>query len=209
MGNIIRPGRVPMRVVAEIIESAPIERVDVLHGTTVAQTFRSYSKSDLGRRVRVLWQGAEYRGRVATLWEGKLKVAGNRIERFAPVNFLNPERIVRESTGPRLPGTRSPQAIWRVWTFGSTKSTGASFSIDTNIVSGTVELAALADNTVAFDGGGLGRQLSVYRLPETEFSRHVILDHTVSFAGGTDFAGLPACHAGRRPSSLASVRSIS
>ena len=58
--------------------------------------------------------------------------------------------------------------------------------IETNIVSGKVDLADLADETRTFDGGGLGRQLSVYRLPETDWSRKVRLDHTVSFAGGAD-----------------------
>jgi hypothetical protein len=49
--------------------------------------------------VRVLWQGAEYRGRGReTLWDGKLAVTGNRIARFAPVNFLDPERQVEEFT---------------------------------------------------------------------------------------------------------------
>ena len=58
--------------------------------------------------------------------------------------------------------------------------------IETNVVSGSVDLAALADDTVALDGGGLGRQLSVYRLPESSWSRRVALDHAVSFAGGAD-----------------------
>ena len=58
--------------------------------------------------------------------------------------------------------------------------------IDTNVVSGEVDLAALADTAVIFDGGGLGRQLSVYRLPETDWARRVDLDHTVMFAGGAD-----------------------
>jgi len=62
---------------------------------------------------------------------------------------------------------------------------GSRFSIQTNVVSGTVELAAFADSTIALDGG-LGRQLSIYRLPEADFSRHVTLDRMVSFAGGTD-----------------------
>ena len=102
MGDIVRPGRVPMRLSAEIIGTAPLERVDVLHGTQVAATFRNYTAADLGRRVRVLWQGAEYRGRGReTLWNGTLKVSGNRIARFAPVNFLNPERKVTETE----PGT--------------------------------------------------------------------------------------------------------
>ena len=188
MGNIIRPGRALMRVAAEVIGTAPIERVDVLHGTVVARTFRPYGASDLGRRVRVLWQGAEYRGRGReTLWEGKLAVTGNRITRFAQVNFLNPERTVRETAA----GTA---LMWSSVTTGNLagidlwldEAHRGTLSIETNIVSGTVELAALADNTVALDGGGLGRQLSVYRLPEADFSRHVTLDHEVSFAGGAD-----------------------
>jgi Protein of unknown function (DUF3604) len=188
MGSIIRPGRVPMRIAAEVIGTAPIERVDVLHGTSVAQTFRPYRASDLGRRVRVLWQGAEYRGRGReTLWEGKLTVAGNRIVRFAPVNFLNPERGVRETAA----GTA---LAWSSVTTGNLAGIDlwlddahrGRLGIETNVVSGTVELAALADGTIALDGGGLGRQLSVYRLPEADFSRHVTLDHAVSFTGGAD-----------------------
>jgi hypothetical protein len=135
-----------------------------------------------------LWQGAEYRGRGReTLWEGKLTVTGNRIARFAPVNFLNPERIVREtSAGTAL--------AWSSVTTGNLagidlwldQAHRGSLSIETNVVSGTVDIAALTDNTIAFDGGGLCRQLSVYRLPEADFSRHVILEHEVSFAGGRD-----------------------
>jgi hypothetical protein len=58
--------------------------------------------------------------------------------------------------------------------------------LETSIVSGEVDLAALADDTVAFDGGGLGRQLSVYRLPETDWSRRATLEHVVPFPGGAD-----------------------
>jgi hypothetical protein len=135
-----------------------------------------------------VWQGAEYRGRGReTLWEGKLTVTGNRIARFAPVNFLNPERVVRETA----PGTA---LAWSSVTTGNLAGIDIWFDeaetgklgIETNVVSGVVDLAALADGTIAFDGGGLGRQLSVYRLPEADFSRRVTLDHKVSFAGGRD-----------------------
>ena len=141
MGDIVRPGRVPMRLSAEIIGTAPLERVDVLHGTQVAATFRNYTAADLGRRVRVLWQGAEYRGRGReTLWNGKLKVSGNRIARFAPVNFLNPERKVTETE----PGTLT----WTSVTTGNLAGIdlwldephAGSLSVETNVVSGTVEL---------------------------------------------------------------------
>ena len=187
MGDIVRPGGVPMRLSAEVIGTAPLERVDVLHGTRVAATFRNCAAADLGRRVRVLWQGAEYRGRGReTLWNGKLKISGNRIACFAPVNFLNPERRVVESE----PGTLT----WTSVTTGNLAgidlwlddARAGALSIETNIVSGTVDLTTLADQAVAFDGGGLGRQLSVYRLPENDWSRSLRLEHMVQFSGSAD-----------------------
>ena len=61
-----------------------------------------------------------------------------------------------------------------------------SLSIETNVVSGSVDFATLAEQTIAFDGGGLGRQLSVYRLPENDWSRSLKLEHMVQFSGGAD-----------------------
>jgi len=188
MGDIIRPGGVPMRLAAEVIGTAPVERVDVMHGTQVAATVRPYTAADLGRRVRVLWQGAEYRGRGReTLWQGKLTVTGNRIARHAAVNFLNPERTVQEAApGAALTWssvTTGNLAGIDLWLDAARRGT---LAIETNIVSGTVDLSALADDTVAFDGGGLGRRLSVYRLPEADWSRRVAIDHAVSFSGGAD-----------------------
>jgi uncharacterized protein DUF3604 len=188
MGDIVRPGPVPMRLHAEVIGTAPIERVDVLHGTRVAQTVRPFSAADLGRRVRVLWQGAEYRGRGReTLWRGKLTLAGNRIARFAPVNFLNPERKV-EAT---VPGTA---LAWNSVTTGNLagidlwldEARRGTLVLETNVVSGEIDLAMLGDDTIAFEGGGLGRRISVYRLPERDWSRRLAVDHEVTFSGSAD-----------------------
>jgi hypothetical protein len=188
MGDIIRPNAVPMRLLIEAIGTAPLERIDVLHGIEVVQSARPFAAADLGRRVRVLWQGAEYRGRGReTIWQGKLAVTGNRIGRFAPVNFLNPERKVEETA----PGTA---LAWTSVTTGNLagidlwleEAHAGVLRVDTNVVSGEVELAQVADGTVAFDGGGLGRRLSVYRLPENDWSRRLTLEHRVAFNGGPD-----------------------
>jgi Tripartite tricarboxylate transporter family receptor len=152
--------------------------------------FRPFTGADLGRRIRLMWQGAEYRGRGReTLWQGKLRVADNRITRFAPVNFLNPERTVSEIE----PGAA---LVWSSVTTGNLAGidlwldqpyTGT-INVETNIVSGSVDLAALTEKVVVFDGGGLGRQLKVYRLPEGDWSRRVSVDYEVTFAGGKDLA---------------------
>ena len=132
--------------------------------------------ADLGRRVRVLWQGAEYRGRGReTIWQGKLTLTGNRIARFAAVNFLNPERqVARLRAASRWPGPRSRPVTWRASISGSTMRRSGTMEIETNVVSGEVDLATLADTPLTFDGGGLGRKLSVYRLPEADWSRRVV-----------------------------------
>ena len=67
-----------------------------------------------------------------------------------------------------------------------TTTRGGKLSVDSNVVSGDVDLAALDGDAVAFDGGGLGRRLSVYRLPETDWNRRVVLEHHVTYAGRAD-----------------------
>jgi hypothetical protein len=188
MGDIIRPGAVPMRMSVEAIGTAPVERLDVLHGTEVVQTVRAYADADLGCRVRVVWQGAEYRGRGReTIWLGKLALRGNRITRFAPVNFLNPERTIRETA----PGT---ELAWDSVTTGNLagidlwldQAKNGSMKIETNVVSGEIDLSMLAGDRMTFEGGGLGRRISVYRLPESDWSRRVTFDHAVAFSGKAD-----------------------
>jgi hypothetical protein len=188
MGDIIRPKVVPMKLAVEVIGTAPLDRVDVVHGTHVVQSERPFAPSDLGCRVRILWQGAEYRGRGReTLWQGKLEVVGNRIERFAAVNFLNPERKVQELT-PNV------ALAWTSVTTGNLagidlwlgEARAGKLRIETNLASGEVDLDRLADLTVVFDAGGLGRKLSVYRLPEIDWSPRLMFEHHVTFKGGAD-----------------------
>jgi len=186
MGDIVRPGKVAMTLTAEAIGTAPVERLDVLHGTRVVQTVKPFAASNLGRRVRLLWQGAEYRGRGReVIWQGKLTLSGNRFNRFAEVNFLNPERKVQEtSTGTAMAWTSVTTGNLAGIDLWLDQARTGSLKIETNVVSGEIDLAALADNTITFDGGGLERKLSVYRLPEDDWSRRVTLVHTVSFPGG-------------------------
>jgi hypothetical protein len=172
-----------MTLAVDVIGTAPLDHVDVLHGARVVQTQRPFAAADLGRRVRVLWQGAEYRGRGReTLWQGKLAVAGNRIARFAPVNFLNPERKVEETTaGTELRWTSVTTgnlAGIDLWLDDAHQGT---LKIETNIVSGEIDLNTLSDGIVRFDGGGLGRRLSVYRLPEADWTPRLTLTHEVTF----------------------------
>lgn len=188
MGDIVQPGPVPMQLAVEVIGTAPVERLDILHGTQLVETVRPYTPGDLGRRVRVLWQGAEYRGRGReTVWQGRLTVRGNRIARFASVNFLNPERQVREtSPGAGLAWTSVTTGNLAGIDLWLDDARSGELALETNVVSGRVDLATLAGDTITFEGGGLDRRLSVYRLPEADWSRRIACSHRVQRTGTAD-----------------------
>jgi hypothetical protein len=188
MGDIIRPASVPMKLAVEVVGTAPLERVDVLHGTKIVRSASPFATSDLGRRVRILWQGAEYRGRGReTVWQGKLAISGNRIARFAPVNFLNPERKVQEVVaGTALAWTSVTTGNLAGIDLWLEQAQAGLLRIETNVVSGDVDLSQLAEARMEFDGGALGRKISVYRLPETDWSRQLTLEHQATFKGGAD-----------------------
>jgi hypothetical protein len=116
-----------------------------------------------------------------------LTLAGNRFARFAPVNFLNPERKVQEASAGTVLAwtsvTTGNLAGIDLWLETSRRGT---LTLETNVVSGEVDLTTLADGTVVFDGGGLARRISVYRLPEQNWSRRLAVDHVATFPGGAD-----------------------
>src|SRR5262249_53295402 len=122
-----------------------------------------------------------------THWDGQLILTGNRFSRFAPVNFLNPERQVLETAS----GTT---LAWSSVTTGNLagidiwldEECRGKLRLQTNIVSEEVDLAFLADNGLVSHGGGLDRQISIYRLPETDWSTRVTLDHVARFSGSAD-----------------------
>jgi hypothetical protein len=103
------------------------------------------------------------------------------------VNFLNPERMVQEIT----PGSA---LAWTSVTTGNLAGIDLWFDharpgrlrIETNVVSGEVDLAELSDGEINFDGGGLGRKISVYRLPETDWGRRLTCEHHVAYKGSAD-----------------------
>ena len=205
MGDIIRPGRVPMRLAAEVIGTAPIERVDVLHGTRRGANgapirrrrsrpararavagrgvSRSRPRNDVAGQADA--HGQSHRAfRAGELPQSRTKGAGDRAGHGARLEFGDDRQSRRHRSLARRGAPRH-----------------ASCSKPTSCRARS-NLATLADNTVTFDGGGLGRRISVYRLPEQDWSRRVALEHTVTVHGRSRSSGLSARDAERRPPSL-------
>jgi hypothetical protein len=77
----------------EILAGAPVERVEIRNRTALLEVWRPYKSMDLGRRIRVVWEGAEYRGRGReTMWRGNLALSDNSWSRLRPINRFNLDR---------------------------------------------------------------------------------------------------------------------
>ena len=174
MGDIAQTDDESVELSIECVSGSPIERIDILNGADVVATVRGYDATDLGNRICVIWQGAEYRGRGRqTEWTGSAEFSDNRIRRMHKINAWNHERPVETDGEHRV--------TWDTLTTGNfggfhawldSDPTGT-LTIEGNHVSGAVDLAALDLEDFEFDAGGLGRKIRVFRLPDENECREL------------------------------------
>jgi hypothetical protein len=187
MGHIVRTAAHDVVLAFEAIGSAPVERVDVFNGTERLATFRGFDEADLGGRVRVMWEGAEYRGRGRqTIWDGTATLHDNKFRQATPVNFLNPDSPLRAEGGTAL--------AWKSVTTGNMAGFDMllddAFAGTLDIVTGparaSVNIADIGLEDTVIEAGGLWRRIRLFRLPERlpEAARRGSL--TVTLAPGRD-----------------------
>ncbi len=150
---------------------------------------RPYSAGELGRRIRVLWEGSEYRGRGRqTIWDGAAALKGNRFERVSPINFYNLDKTL-DLHGP-------DRVTWRALTTGGfggfdawlTDPTAGTLEIDTALVKTTIAVADIGFEDTVFEAGGIKRQVRVFRLPDTNPHRRLRLERRVELRDDVDNA---------------------
>ncbi|MBZ8131964.1 DUF3604 domain-containing protein [Afifella sp. IM 167] len=168
MGDLVHLPEGEAELSVSVLASSPIERVDIFNGAELVETIRPFADADLGARIRLLWEGAEYRGRFReVIWDGTATFEGNRILSARPVNFLNRDKTL-ERQGP-------DGLFWKALTTGnfggfdvSLESAEAGvLSLKTPLVSFEVPLAEIGYEDRVFDNSGeLPRFVKVFRLPE-------------------------------------------
>ena len=166
MGDIIATGAAELELAIAVRGTAPLLAVEVCNGTRTVQTLRTYRAADLGRRLRVRWAGAAFRGRGRQVaWDGTLTIAGNRIDRIACFNFLNPDRQpVLEADGSMRwqSTTTGGSAGIDCWLAGA----GGRALVATEPLTREQDLAELALQELVIRAGGLGRELAFSQLPD-------------------------------------------
>jgi hypothetical protein len=168
MGDIVHLPEGEVTLTLAVDAAAPIERVDVFNGRELVTTLRPYGAAELGRRIRVVWEGASYRGRFRqVIWDGRAEVSGDRIVAAQPIAFLNRDKTL-ERTG--VTGLR-----WRSVTTGNlagfevelADGRSGRLAIETPLLQVDVALAeiGLEDHVVAAEGE-LPRLIRIFRVPD-------------------------------------------
>lgn len=187
MGDIVRVAQDRVPVDIRVTAASPIERIDLRCGKRTLETILPWKTAEAGRRVRVIWEGAEYRGRGRmTNWDGRLTVRGNRIVAHTPINFWHLEKSVQSPEEGVL--------AWQSVTTGNFSGVelllqdaqAGEIEIDTPHVRTTVSLTELGDAEQAFEAGGLERRVRVFRLPDVNDCRDWSLQRTVALDGAGD-----------------------
>ncbi len=182
MGDIVRLPSGEMDLELSLVASTPIERVDIFNGLDLVETITPFERSDLGSRIRILREGAAYRGRFReVIWDGRAEFIGNGITEIVPVNFLNPEKTL-ERTGNI--------AEWRSTTTGnssgfdvmSSDRESGKIRFETPLVSFDQSIAGIGGEDIAYDvPGEMPRFVKMFRLPNDNphksfrFSRRIPL----------------------------------
>jgi hypothetical protein len=149
--------------------TAPIESVEVRNGPNMVGTLRPYDKHDLGNRVKIVWRGAQVRGRDRMVsWDGGLRVLGNAILHTVPINFWNANQPLRKVGRNRL--------AWKSKTTGGAsgviltleKPRAGFLELETPQCRFECEIGSVGLDPEIWDGGGLGKRIEVYRLPNRQ-----------------------------------------
>jgi hypothetical protein len=189
MGDILRSADNVLEVTVEAVASAPIERLEIRNGLDVLETWRPYDEAALGRRIRVIWEGSEYRGRGRqTIWDGNCTLQGNEFERIAPINLWNLDKKLTQ-TGPET-------LAWEALTTGGfggfdawlTDARSGTLRIDTALVKCSVAVADIGLDDLVFEAGGICRRLRIFRLADENPHRQLHLSRRVPLKKSGDNA---------------------
>jgi hypothetical protein len=167
MGDIIVTDQSQVNFNLHAACPSPIERVELFNGNTLVTTFHPYTLESESRRIRVVWEGAERRGRGReTVWDGQASLMENAFLHIRPINFWNPLHTCE---------LKNPHHItWTSMTTGgfsgfdawlSHPSTGT-LVIQTPPITTAIDLTDMDLQGTIIKAGGLSRQVKCYRLPE-------------------------------------------
>jgi len=188
MGDIVHLPSGDAEIDVDILAAAPIERVDIFNGLDHVETIRPYTQDELGNRIRVVWEGAEYRGRFRqVIWDGTAHLSDNKIVDARPINFFN-----RDKTLDRV-GDAGLE--WRALTTGNIggfdmwveDAYGGTLKLETPLIKCGVPLEEIGyEDEVCDNSDVLPRFLKLFRMPSENPHRAMTFSRKIDLKDSGD-----------------------
>jgi hypothetical protein len=149
--------------------TCPIESVVVRNGNEPVHTIHPYDKNDLGDRIKIIWSGAELRGRARMVcWDGSLQINNNAIIESTAINFWNSNSPLIQHDDTNLE--------WHSITTGGLaglmirlkQENSGELLLQTRQRDLTVQIDSLGVEPHSWDCGGLKKRIDIYRLPSKQ-----------------------------------------
>ena len=167
MGDIVHLPLGAMHLNVSVDAASPVRCIDIFNGRDHLECYRPYAENDLGNRICVLWEGAEYRGRFrAVSWDGSAHFDKAKITSAVPVNFFNRDKTLSVFGAADL--------AWQSVTTGNISgfitalkdSKLGSIELKTALINETILLANIGYEDIVLDASDiLPRGIRVFRLP--------------------------------------------
>jgi len=189
MGDILRSDARVAKFRIRAIGSAPIERVEIRNGLKTLEVYRPFAEKDLGRRIRVIWEGSEYRGRGRqTIWDGGCTLTGNRFTRVGPINFWNLDRRLEQLSPTELKWSALTTGCFGGFDAWLDDVHAGTLKIDTALVKAEINVADIGLDDRVFDAGGIKRRIRVFRMPDENPHVRVDVERDVELTDAHDNA---------------------
>ena len=189
MGDILRSDQASVRFHIDVHGSAPIERIDIRNGIETLEVYRPYDEAELGRRIRVIWEGSEYRGRGReTNWDGYAELDGNAFESLTAINRYNIDR--------RFEQTAPGRVEWSAITTGGfggfdallQDTRAGKLKIETELVRQEIDIAEIGRDEMIYENGGIERRIRVFRLPDINSHHRICIERGIDLRDDRDNA---------------------
>jgi hypothetical protein len=189
MGDIVASEDNEVTLNIEVVASAPIERIDIRNGLDTVEIYRPYSNDELGHRIRVLWEGSEYRGRGReTIWDGFASISGNSFEKVLPINRYNLDKKFDLVDNTRLEWTALTTGGFGGFDAFLADPTSGIMEINTALVKTQIAVDSIQRDEQVFANGGIDRRIRVFRLPDDNPHNRVSISRKLKIRRGQDNA---------------------
>jgi len=189
MGDILQSREKAVDFSINICGSAPVERVDIRNGPETLEVYRPYEESDLGCRIRVLWEGSEYRGRGReTIWDGFAELAENVFSRVAPINRYNIDKKFELVSASRLEWSALTTGGFGGFDAWLDHPDSGTLSIRTELINEDIPINEIVRDEQIFENGGINRRIRVFRLPDINPHHQININRSIALSDDRDNA---------------------